>query len=59
MARARTPNCLGRNYLACGKLSLLAPYFRLFRWLLSAPYRLAPRAAAPAGSPLFSSTGDN
>jgi hypothetical protein len=35
-----------RNSFACGNPSLLAPYFRLFQWYLSAPYTSAPRADA-------------
>jgi len=37
MAQAQTANYFWRNYFTCGNLSLLAPYFRLFRWLLTAP----------------------
>jgi len=40
------------NSVACGNLSLLAPYFWLFHHL-SAPYRMAPQAAAWLECPLI------
>jgi hypothetical protein len=43
-------NCR-RNSFACGKISLLTPYFWLFHKRLSIPYRLASRAAARLAHP--------
>jgi hypothetical protein len=40
-----------RNSLERGNLNLLAPYFLLFQRRLSAPYSLAPRAAAGMARP--------
>jgi len=40
------------NSVACGNLSLPAPYFRLFQWRLSAPYGLVPGADGRVVSPL-------
>ena len=40
------------NSVACGNLSLPAPYSRLFQWRLSAPYGLVPGAVGRVDSPL-------
>jgi len=42
-----------RDSFACGNPSLLAPYFRLFQWNLSAPYRSALRGVARLARILF------
>jgi len=41
------------NNFVCGNLSLLAPYFLLYQWRVSALETLAPWAAAQLARPLF------
>ena len=42
-----------RKVPAHGKLTLVAAYFQLFQWHLSAPYKLAPLAAVQLSCQLF------
>jgi hypothetical protein len=49
---AKTADNFWRNSFAYGNLSLVAPYFQLFQWCLSAPYRFAPWASAQLACPL-------
>ena len=52
-SRAQIAYNFRRKSWACGNVSSLAPYFLLFRWHLSVPYRLASRAAARLVRPLI------
>jgi len=54
--RTETAGNFGRNFVACGNLNLPATYFRLFKWRLSAPYSLAPRATALLAAPYTGTT---
>ena len=55
LALAQIADNSRKNSSACGNLSLLAPHFRLFVWCISAPSRLATRAAARLARPLVRS----
>jgi len=45
LACAQIVDNFQRNSSICWILSLVVPYFRLFQWCLSAPFRLPPCAA--------------
>jgi hypothetical protein len=51
-AFAQTWENFRRHSFACGNLSILTPYFRLFQRRLSVTYRLASPGSCPAGPPL-------